>query len=295
MQTKRRVQIDSLYFFASLGAFFFASWGLLISLLLFMPTAPTALWWIGSVLSFGLALVISLLCLFEIKAKRDDLIAFSLKTEQSQQKQFQELAIEKQQRLQDQKHFEGQTKELTHHYQALIQKQQEGKDQEIHEIRKAYEVLFESEQFLRNQITSLKISLEEALDEARQSKQNYYLLEESSKQKPLEKEATPIEGPDKNLRYQLEEKTEQLNQVRKQLFEIDGSYVLLQKQLLDEPKDETWVREPLQLLSAEIEDLEEENKLLESIVTSLSAAKKSPRMKKSSKSEEQPEPAQLTF
>lgn len=295
MEPKRKVKVDLPPFFASLGAFFFASWGILISLLTLQSRTVTSIWWIGASLSFALALIITFLCFFEIKSKRDSLIAFSLDKEKLEQKQSQELALEKQQRLQDQRHFEVQTKELTAHFLTQIQKQQEAKDQEIQELKKAYEALFASEQFAKNQTNSLKISLEAALEEARQSNMKYYLFKEASQQKPVEKEPAPAQEIDKNLRYQLEEKTQQLNQSRKQLFELEGEYLLLQKQLVESPQEETSLVESLRWLSTQIKDLEEENKLLENIVSSLSVSKRSSRAKKSPKIEEPSEPVQLTF
>lgn len=136
------------------------------------------------------------------------------------------------------------------------------------------------------EISSLSMQLEEFKEE---KKQIDYQLEEIKADKALAEEtkeqAIYWETLYKQLRSQFDEKTQVLNETRKELFSLENNLLTSQKKeqerSLEEDADQRRLIEHLEILTSECQDLEEQVFFLQDIISSLQEKKTNLKVKKS--------------
>lgn len=156
-------------------------------------------------------------------------------------------------------------------------KQTEG---QLLELRNAYEKLFDESAIGKSRAQSLRTSLDEALDELRNLRQEHFFLKEN---KPQESDKQ-IHAHQKQLREQFEEKKEVLEKTRSALFDIEGKLLCLQKEKEEQKLEDSLLLETLfhslDTLLKQNDSLKEEIFSLEKIISVLSSRKKTTKKSK---------------
>ncbi|NGX60283.1 MAG: hypothetical protein KR126chlam3_01454 [Chlamydiae bacterium] len=166
---------------------------------------------------------------------------------------------------------------------ATIEKEQklhiEAKEKTLIDLQGSYEETKEESNTYKNQTHQFQISLEDALDQLRDSQQFQYIQQEVGKALPKN-----LPSQHRQLREQFDEKALILEQTRRRLFVIEGQLLALKKEQvtekLAENSEEENIFQMVQVLIEENDLLEEEIAHLETLVAESLKSKREKKPKK---------------